>query len=201
MREVDRILKEAVVPAARAHGFKKKGRFFYRLNENSDLVGMQFTIRPGYGGVDCYLRVEACLIIGLMRHIFYPSRPEPPITYAPFNYWEWEPPAPVAYRTEEWPNVWDLELPRVEIAMESEAAGSWFPVMSELIVVGALEDAMASPEPRQPGVFAGGETTNVDLMRLNRGGLSPEEQSALIERIVSSRPAIKKDLLAHYQPS
>lgn len=188
-------LRESVHQCAAQYQFIRRGRRFYKLNNNADIVQAWFRPIPTDGNYELGLHMRGSLLQRVFRQIRYGQVHTLPLEFSESGQWTWSPPVPVEHRYLGARDVWrDVTAPGVEDAIKELAHDSWFPTLDKVISPGFATMLLKDPSVEIPGKVERSEV-NLALSRLNDGDFTEHSMGQLLSVVVNGRPIIAERVL------
>lgn len=174
---LDALLRDSVNPVAKERGYVRKGRNYFRYNDNGDAAHIAVDLVRG----STQFSMEAGISCRLGRKV---APPEPGFRW-PAGQWSWTVPGRgLAY--DDGTDLWDIDIPGIRDDLRS----SWVDLLDitdALLEPGALTAELRSPTDRYPGHFARSEL-HLAYSILNDGGLPAATTDLLVRRIALADP-------------
>lgn len=181
---LDALLRDAVGPIARERGYRRKGRNYYRYNDNGDAAHVNVQLLSG----STDFRINA----GLSCHLGRENHPCDHEFTSGRNLWSWTPESPEAARTWSDGTLWNISVP----AIGDLVRAGWrelVDVLDSLLAPGALTAELCRPSHRYPGRFVRSEV-DLAFSMLNDGGLPRATTQLLVRRIAEASPTLGRQL-------
>lgn len=175
---LDALLRDVVHPVARERGYPRKGRNFYRYNDNGDAAHVNVQLLSG--------STEFRFIAGLSCHLGRDDNPREHEFTSGVNLWSWMPESPAAVRAMSGRTLWTIGAPGIGDLLEA-GCRQLLDVLDSLLAPGALTAELRKPTDRYPGQFVRRETALAFSM-LNDGGLPAATTDLLVRRIALADP-------------
>lgn len=181
---LDALLRDVVTPVARERGYTRKGRNYFRYNDNGDAAHVTFQLLSG----STEFRINAGISCRLGRD-WYPSEHE---FTSGRSLWSWTPESPDAVRPRGHRSLWEIRAPGVGDCLGG-GCRDLLDVLDRLLKRGALTAELRRPSGSYPGDFVRSEL-DLAFAMLNDGGLSPVTVELLVRRIALASPSWGRQL-------